>query len=257
MVFDWLLSVHPTILILIIGIFVSTIMVFIYKFMTDQNLMKQLRDEIQELQKEMKELRNNPTRMAEVNSRAMETNMKYMMHSMKPTLVTFIPAILLFGWLNAHVAYDPLIAGNEFSVNLDFEESIAGNVVPIIPEGMTIIDGENESDNTIKDHNTRFVFKGDVPGTYTLQYNLQNETQDIIKTWQNNVTITLSNSERKYTGPVFKINDDILKTITVSNERFHPFGSFHIFSWYPGWVTLYILTSLVCSLGLRKWLKIY
>lgn len=254
MVFDFLLSLHPTILILIIGIFISTIMVFIYKYMTDQNLMKQLRDEIQELQKEMKELRNNPTRMAEVNTRAMETNMKYMMHSMKPTLVTFIPAILLFGWLNAHVAYDPLVVGNEFSVNLDFEENIAGNAIPIVSQGMNFIDGEN---HTIKDHNVRFVFKGDVPGTYTLQYALLNETQDTIKTWQNNVTIALSNNDRKYTGPVFKINDGILKTISISNRKFHPFGSFHIFSWYPGWVTLYILISLICSLGLRKWLKIY
>lgn len=254
MVFDWLFSMHPTILILIIGIFVSSIMVFIYKFMTDQDLMKKLRDEIQELQKEMKELRNNPTRMAEVNSRAMETNMKYMMHSMKPTLVTFIPAILLFGWLNAHVAYDPLIAGNQFSVNLDFEDTIAGTIVPTVPEGLTLIDGENYS---IKDHNVRFVFKGDVPGTYTVQYGLQNETGDVVKTWQNNVTITMSKSDRKYTGPVFKINDKMLKTITVNNEKFHPFGPFHIFSWYPGWITLYILTSLVCSLGLRKWLKIY
>ena len=258
MILDFLLGIHPTILILVIGIILSVIMVFVYKFMTDQNLMKQLRDEIKELQNDMKELRNNPTQMAEVNKRAMETNMKYMMHSMKPTLVTFIPMILIFGWLNGHVAYDPLVVGNEFHVDLDFENTAVGNIVPTVSENMIIIDGKNKSSSyTIKEHSVRIVFKGEAPGTYTLYYTLENETGNVQKTWENNVTITDSESERKYLGPIFKISDKTLKTITVSNERFHPFGSFHIFSWYPGWVALYIITSLVCSLGLRKWLKIY
>ncbi len=253
MIFDFLLQMHPTVLILLIGIFVSVIMVFAYKYMTDQSLMKQLKSEIKELQTEMKELRNNPTRMSEVNKRAMETNMKYMMHSMKPTLVTFIPVILIFGWLNSHIAYNPLIVGEEFSVELEFYDGMTGKIIPSFPEGITLINGE---EYVIKDNKIRLVYKGEVAGEYTLQYALQNDAGEILKTWENKVIITAKGS-RKYAGPIFTIKDDILKTIKVSNEKFHPFGTFQLFGWYPGWIALYIIISLVCSLSLRKWLNIY
>jgi len=84
---------------------ISFIITIVYKLMTDQNLMKQLKDEMKELQNEMKELRNNPEKMMEVQKKAMQTNSKYMMQSMKSTLITFIPIILIFGWMNANIAY--------------------------------------------------------------------------------------------------------------------------------------------------------
>jgi uncharacterized membrane protein (DUF106 family) len=242
---DFLLAIHPTLLVVIVSVLISVIMVVVYKYMTDQTLMKQLKDEIKELQSEMKTLRDNPTKMAEVNKRAMETNMKYMMHSLKPTLVTFIPIILIFGWLNANIAYEPLAVNEEFSVELLFYDSIAGEIVPVVPEGIELINHENY---TIKDNMVRLVYKPMQEGEYTLQYKQGD------KTWENTVIV---NSERGYKGPVFQIKDKTLKTITVSNEKFKPLGELTIFGWQPGWIALYITISLVCSLSLRKVLKVY
>ncbi len=241
-----LLQIHPTLLIIIVSVIISVIMVIVYKYMTDQNLMKQLKDEIKELQTEMKTLRDNPGKMSEVNKRAMETNMKYMMHSMKPTLITFIPIILIFGWLNGHIAYDPLIVGQEFSVELTFYDEITGEVMPITPEGLELI---NHETYTIKDNKVRFVYAAVEAGQYPLQYQLGD------KIWDNTVIVT--QGERQYTGPLFQIKDKTLKTIQVSNEKYHPFGSLSIFGWNPGWIALYITISLVCSLSLRKLLKVY
>ncbi len=243
---DFLLKIHPTILIVSVSILISVIMVAVYKYMTDQNLMKQLKDEIKELQAEMKTLKDNPTKMADVNKKAMETNMKYMMHSMKPTLVTFIPIILIFGWLNANIAYEPLAVGEEFNVHLQFYDEIAGNITLIIPEGIEII---NHETYTIKDNAVRLVYKPQQAGEYTLQYQLND------KVWENKIVVT--EGERDFKGPVFQIKDKTLKTITVSNEKFKPLGEVSIFGWHPGWVALYIIISLVCSLGLRKLLKVY
>lgn len=241
-----LLHIHPTLLVVVIGIIVSVLMVVVYKYMTDQNLMKQLKDEIKELQGEMKTLKDNPSKMADVNKKAMETNMKYFMHSMKPTLITFIPIILIFGWLNGNIAYEPLVAGQEFSVELTFYDGIAGEVVPLTPDGLELI---NHEAYTIKDNKVRLAYTAAQTGTYTLQYQLGD------KTWENPVIIT--DGEREYTGPVFQIKDKTLKTIQVSNEKFKPFGSLSIFGWNPGWIALYITVSLIVSLGLRKLLKVY
>lgn len=254
MVLDFLLKIHPTILVIGVGILVSVIMVLVYKWMTDQNLMKQLKEEIKELQNEMKTLRDNPTKMGEVNKKAMETNMKYMMHSMKPTLVTFIPIILIFGWLNSNIAYLPLVVGEEFSVELEFYDSISGEITATPPEGITLVNGEKY---IIKDNKVRLVFVGETPGEYMLEYTLMNDAGEVQKSWKNNIIITASKEERAYEKPEVAVKDKILKMILVGNEKFKPFGDFMIFGWKPGWLALYIVISLVCSIGLRKALKVY
>ncbi len=254
MVLEFLLTINPLMLIIVVSVLISVVMVFVYKFMTDQNLMKRLKEEIKELQSEMKTLRDNPSKMADVNKRAMETNLKYMMHSMKPTLVTFIPIILIFGWLNAHIAYDPLLVGQEFSVELNFYEGTAGQIIVGVPEGISLINGETY---IIADNTVRVVFLPDAIGDYTIQYSLINDAGEMLKMWENNISVK-EHGVRGYEKPIITVNDEILKSIAVNLDKYTPFGeNFDIFGWHPGWIALYILISVVCSIGLRKALKIY
>lgn len=255
MVFEFILRLHPTLLVVLVSVLVSTLMVLVYKYMTDQDLMKQLKEEIKELQVEMKTLQNNPAKMGEMNKKAMETNMKYMMHSMKPTLITFLPIILIFGWLNSNIAYDPLVVGEEFSVELEFYDGISGAVAATVPEGISLINNETY---TIKDNKVRLVFTPEVAGEYTIQYSLVNDVGEQQKTWEHAVKIAPSINQKGYEKPLIAGKDKILKTMIVSLQKFRPFGeNFSIFGWQPGWIALYIALSLVCSLGLRKWLKVY
>jgi len=253
MIFDALLSIHPTILVVSIGIIFSVLMVLLTKYVTDQDLMKRLREETKELQAEIKELKNNPSKMAEVNKRMMETNMKMMMQSFRPMLFSFIPAILVFTWLNGHLAYEPLTIEEEFSVELEFYDNIAGSIVPLTPQGVSLINGESY---TIKDNHVRLVYKGEIPGEYTLSYDLQNEAGEVVKTWSVPIVI-VEGKQKEYTGPVFPIKDEFMKAITVSNEKFTAFGSLSLFGWEPGWLALYIVVSIIGSLLFRKWLKVY
>jgi len=88
--------------IIVISLILTAIITIMYKFLTDQKLMKQLKGEMKDFQKEMKDLKDDPKKMMEVQKRAMEKNMKYMLQSLKPTLFTFIPLILIFGWLRSY-----------------------------------------------------------------------------------------------------------------------------------------------------------
>jgi uncharacterized membrane protein (DUF106 family) len=71
----------------------------VYKYATDQNLMKSLREEITKLQNEMKAHKSDPQKLAEIQSKLMPLNVKLMSQSMKPTLLTLIPFILIFVFL--------------------------------------------------------------------------------------------------------------------------------------------------------------
>jgi len=83
------------VLALIVNIFIT----LVYKFVTDQKMMKELKGEMKDIQKEIKQFKDNPEKMMAIQKRAMEKNMKLMMHSFKPMLITFVPLILMFGWL--------------------------------------------------------------------------------------------------------------------------------------------------------------
>ena len=87
---------------LLLTLILTTIITLVYKYVTDQKLMKQLKDEMKELQKEMKSLKNDPDKMMDVQKQAMERNMKYLLQSLKPTLITFIPILFIFSWMRSY-----------------------------------------------------------------------------------------------------------------------------------------------------------
>ena len=88
--------------VLLMSFILTLIMTLLYKFFTDQKLMKELKDDMKALQAEMKLLKDNPEKMMETQKKAMEKNMKYLLQSLKPTLITFIPILVIFAWLHAY-----------------------------------------------------------------------------------------------------------------------------------------------------------
>ena len=84
---------------IVISTFLTFLVTIIYKYTTNQSLMKDLKTEITRLQKEMKELRHDPKKMMSVQAKATEINLKYMGHSFKATLITLVPMFIVYSWL--------------------------------------------------------------------------------------------------------------------------------------------------------------
>ena len=96
----------------------------------------------------------------------MHVLMKYMMKSMKPTLFTMLPIILIFGWLNAHMAYYPLLPGQEFTATLTFDDGFADNVEVFATEGLMVVGDYIKS---VEDSIIIYTFKGPA-GEYLLDF---------------------------------------------------------------------------------------
>ncbi|MGB9675371.1 MAG: EMC3/TMCO1 family protein [Candidatus Nanoarchaeia archaeon] len=71
----------------------------IYKYATDQSLIKSIREEINKLQNEAKENKDNPEKLAEIQSKIVPLNLKLMSQTMRPTLITIIPFLIIFAIL--------------------------------------------------------------------------------------------------------------------------------------------------------------
>ena len=94
-----LMKVNPKTSIIAVSILVTLIMTLITKFFTNQNRIGELKKVQKACQIRLKENKSNPEEMAKINKEMLDCSMELMRHSMMPLLFTFLPLILLIGWL--------------------------------------------------------------------------------------------------------------------------------------------------------------
>ena len=240
--FGWLLKLPPFFALLILSLLISLIIVLIYKYTTNQQLMKQLKEEIKGYQKQMKELRQHPEKALDVQKKAMQANMKYMGHSMKATLITFIPIIIIFGWMNSHLAFEPIMPGQEFSVAVNLAKGETATIEAIAPDGIELT---GNSTREAENGQALFTMEAKKSGEYLLEFKAddQSYTKELIVT-----------NERAYSPQAQLFRNLPVKSIAIN---YQPTKIINLGFLRLGWLWSYILFSIVFSMVLRKIMKIY
>ena len=103
-----LLSWNPTIGLLLITAILNLITTILHKYTTDQDLLKQLKEEQKLVSAEMKLYRSDPTKSLELSKKSAELAMRTMPITMKPVIYTTIPFILLIRWFYDYFAENPV-----------------------------------------------------------------------------------------------------------------------------------------------------
>lgn len=102
MIFGPIMALSMPYNLMVLSLIVNIFITLVYKYVTDQEMMKSLKEEMKEIQKDLKKFKEDPSKMMAIQKRAMEKQMKMFTHSFKPMLITFIPLILMFGWLRTY-----------------------------------------------------------------------------------------------------------------------------------------------------------
>ena len=178
----------------------------------------------------------------ELQKKAMEVNMKYMSHSLRPTLITFIPIILIFGWMSAVFAFESIHPQEQFTVTAFFDKNSIGQAELNAPEDLEVIGNKNQ---TIQGGKATWALKGTEEGEYSFDIAYNGETQ------QHSVLIT---STSKYISSVKKTSG-MIKSIQINYKKLVviPIG----FRDWLGWLGVYIWSSIIFTMGLRKIMKVY
>lgn len=234
-IFEPLLELSPLMAIAIISFAIALIINIVYKLMTDQVLMKALKKEIKDLQTDMKKFAKEPEKVMAIQKKAMERNMKYMAHSMKPTLITLLPLIVIFGWLNANLAYEPINPGEEFTITMEFNKNAVGEAEIILLEGLSLLDDEIKK----IDGSATWLMKGDA-GEHLVEWHVAG------KTYKKDVLIS---DEQHYADVIKSIKDDNVKQIIINNEKKIVMN---LMGWKLGWLGAYIIFSIIFSMITRK-----
>src|SRR3989344_7239240 len=97
--FKELMLLNPKVSIIAVSVLVTLMMIWVTKRFTNQNRMKELKEIQKTCQIKVKENRDNTKELAKVQKEMLNCSMELTKHSMKPLLFTFIPLLLLIGWL--------------------------------------------------------------------------------------------------------------------------------------------------------------
>jgi len=93
----------------LISLIVSIITVVVYKYTTDQILMKSLKEDLEKLQKKMKTDVHDQKKVMAAQKEMWGKQMTMMKHSFTSTIYTFLPIIILFSWLNANMGSEKIL----------------------------------------------------------------------------------------------------------------------------------------------------
>lgn len=239
-----LLSLPSFWAILILSLAVSLIITLVYKYTTDQNLMKDLKKEIKEFQKLQKELKDKPQEMMKVQREAMQVNFKYMKHSFKSTFYTIIPILLIFGWMNGHFAFESIQPGEDFSLSVLFNDPVTGEVTIQPPPGVDVDGRTTKSIQAAQE--ASWTLSGGT-GTHTVEFLYGGDT------YSKDVLIT---ENHRYLPAIERV-DLVGSEVSSLRIDYEKNIVLNLFGWKLGWLGSYIIFSIIFSLSLRKILRVY
>lgn len=177
----------------------------------------------------------------QVQKQSMQTNMKYMMHSMKSTLYSIIPIIVIFSWMNANFAFEPIVPGQEFTTTVIVGKNFDDQIELSVPYGITI---SGDVIKEVKDSEVKWILSGE-EGEYLLEYIINGNK------YNKEVLIT---EENRYRDPIKKVNDGVVKSIEIDHKEKK---LINLFGWKIGWLGTYIIFSIIFSILVRKIIKVY
>ena len=256
--FEQILILGPVLTILFVSLIVSLLVTLIYKFTTDQKLMASIKKDVDRLRAEIKSAKD-PKEMGRINQELMDKSFSQMRASLKPMFITMIPALLVLGWMQANLAYSQIIPGEEFTISAHFESGASGEIELAVPEGLSLLSPAKQK---VSSDFVSWKLKGS-EGRYDAEIRYGEEVYStpvlISREWHYADPILekrsgiFSTTNDKY--PIAK--DSKLRSVMVNYSPVHPFGEISIFGWQPGWLSSYIVFSLVFSILLRSLLKVH
>ncbi len=235
--------------IVILSLLISLLVTLVYKYFTNQSEIKRLREEQKKTQEQLKNLRDKPEEMMRLQKEMWKATADSMKYSLKAMLITMIVVLPLFWWMSAHLSYEPIRPGEEFSVTAYFLEGSTG-IVQLIADNQTTL--LTPASQNISENIAEWKLKSSA-GEYNLTLKYNTITQE---------KLVLISERHEYVEPTIINTSSALAQVKISQNKLQPLaevfkGEVSIFGWKPGWLALYFVLSLILSLGLRKLLKVY
>lgn len=236
-----LLLLHPTVAMLLLSFAITLIITLIYKYTTKQAVMKELRDQLKKGRERVRKVKNDPKKQLEIQRSMMSTQHKYMMHSFRAMIFTFLPIIILLGWLQTHFAIDPYSPDDIIDVSAQFVTGARGEVTLSADADIVFVTNATQRIDT----DTRSAqWQIQAPnGTHILRFDSDGEVAQ--------TPLVVGSRILPYGGTT---RSEIYRSVRVEYDKLI---ILNLFGWKLGWFGAYFLFSIFFSIALRKLLRVY
>ena len=145
--------------------------------------------------------------------------------------------------MNLHLAYEPVMPGEEFTTTALFDNgAVNGSVELIVPEDIELL---SDGVQKIGANKVSWTLKGS-SGEYLLEYKYEENT------YTRQLLIT---NEKNYKPIDERIKNSKLKSLKIDNNPVKILN-LYIFGWKLGWLGTYIVFVIIFSTLSRKLLKV-
>jgi uncharacterized membrane protein (DUF106 family) len=232
-------------IILIVSLLATLLTTIIYKYTTDQKRLKEIKKEMKELKIKLSKNKKDQKKVMSIQKEMLDHNMVMMKQSFKSMLYTFIPLILVFTWMAATMAFEPVQPNSNVTINAVISNSYPGELTAVkissIP-ATNITRNLGYAPDNEKNKEIQWIMQTKEVGTYTIM--IESETFKQSK----EILVTTG---RKYSTPVSVYKESQLKQIIVGNEKVRPMPGIPVLKNF-GWLGTYIVLSILLSIGIRK-----
>lgn len=264
-------TIGPFWTIVLVSVITSLISVLAYKYFTNQSLLKEISDDRKAFQKRVKEAPNTDEKMRlqkEMAEKSMEKMGIPLKESFKPMLITLIPILIIFGWMNANLVYEPIFPDEIYDVSLTFKPGFMGNVTLMPNENTIILNDKTQiinSQEVLKAgsgfFNRLFGSSALAPGnTWSLKSKAGTHNLTFSAGTENKSKEIIISKEFESYPRAELFNGENIESIQVGIKPLKPLGSnFNIplLNWNPEWLGIYFILSMILSIVLRKALNVY
>ncbi len=120
-----ILQQNALISIALISVVVALTSTLVYKYFTDQNLIKQVRDDIKKYQDQIKAHKGNQEKIMELHKKVTDLNMQIMPQQFKPMFITIVPFLIIF-WILSNLFGSMVLIQFPYHVPLSSHETGLG-----------------------------------------------------------------------------------------------------------------------------------
>jgi uncharacterized membrane protein (DUF106 family) len=141
--FDMVLApfagLHPMVGLTVLSIVMGVVMVLLYRWTTDQDRLRQIRDRIKILFLEIRLYKDDMAEMFTIQKEIMRENFRYLRYTAKSAVILMVPIILVLIDLNVRYSYRPIQPGESFIVSAFAEETaILDRLELTLPQGLAV-----------------------------------------------------------------------------------------------------------------------
>lgn len=104
-----LITLYPIYSLAVFSAVVTLVSTLVTKWLTNQEHLKSLKERQKQIQKDLKKCKPGEKLFEELQAEMIQISMTMMKSSFKPLLITFVPFILLLGWIRK--TYTPILPG--------------------------------------------------------------------------------------------------------------------------------------------------